>query len=147
MADFPVTTHARFWSKVDVGNATDCWHWQAGKTHFGYGKFGDTKAHRISWEMFNGPIPDGLMVCHKCDNPRCVNPAHLFVGTAADNNRDRTEKGRSRAPRGERHPNAKLSDADVRAIRASSERGIDLAERYGVAASTISEVRSYRWRI
>jgi len=88
---------ARFWSKVDKSG--DCWPWKAGRSNWGYGAFTATRreqvgAHRVSFELENGPIPSGLQVLHRCDNPPCVNPAHLFLGTAADNMHDRWRKGR-----------------------------------------------------
>lgn len=91
----------RFWPKVDVRGHEECWEWTASRKERGYGVFsrpghnnGALKAHRVSWELANGPIPDGLCVLHRCDNPPCVNPAHLFLGTIADNNRDMSLKGR-----------------------------------------------------
>lgn len=87
----------RFWSLVDKSG--DCWNWRGSPTTNGYGRMmtiGGLRvgAHRISWTIHNGPIPDGLMVCHRCDNPRCVRPDHLFLGTAYDNNIDSFVKGR-----------------------------------------------------
>lgn len=90
---------ARFWSKVDRRGPDECWPWRGRVNPDGYGLFDlgktATTAHRVAWELSNGePIPKDLLGCHTCDNPPCVNPAHLFIGTIADNNRDRTTKGR-----------------------------------------------------
>lgn len=90
----------RFWAKVDKSG--DCWVWTAAKHDFGYGVFqlgrgpseGLRRAHVLSWLWSNGPIPDGLVVCHRCDNPPCVRPDHLFLGTLGDNTRDMVAKGR-----------------------------------------------------
>jgi hypothetical protein len=90
----------RFWIKVHKGDTGDCWLW-GGYTRDGYGKFLANRrlrlAHRIAWELTHGPIPEGLCVCHSCDNPRCCNPVHLFLGSRGDNNRDRAQKGRTRS--------------------------------------------------
>lgn len=94
----------RFWSKVD--RSGDCWMWTASRNASGYGRFGGSNsggsylAHRMCWELHNGPIPDGLCVLHRCDNPACVNPAHLWLGTRDDNNKDKTAKGRNVSPLG-----------------------------------------------
>lgn len=92
----------RFWSKVDKGDDGEwgsCWLWTARTNHFGYGEFWFRKtihkAHRVAWILVNGEIPDGLCVLHRCDNPSCVNPEHLWLGTKCDNNRDKAEKGRA----------------------------------------------------
>jgi hypothetical protein len=89
----------RFWRFVDKSNGEDsCWTWNGSRTRDGYGHFGINRktvvAHRFSWALSFGSIPDGSIVCHKCDTPSCVNPLHLFIGTDLDNARDRERKGR-----------------------------------------------------
>lgn len=116
----------RFWSKVE--KTKGCWNWSAATFHHGYGCFGvkvaDGKyktryAHRLAYEELVGPIVDGLFVLHKCDNRRCVNPEHLFLGTQVDNMRDCSAKGRKPGKRlfGEENYAAKLSDAKIKIIR------------------------------
>jgi hypothetical protein len=95
--------YERLWSKVSTGWESDCWEWQGATGDAGHGHLGPSgavrrhvQAHRLAWEFFNGQIPAGMSVCHHCDNPPCCNPAHLFVGTHADNMRDMARKGRGR---------------------------------------------------
>ena len=121
-----------------------CWNWTGTKHQYGYGIFivknKSLRAHRFSYELHKGPIPTGLVVLHSCDNPLCVNPDHLSVGTRGDNNRDAVSKGRNAF--GERNGHAKLSAQDVEDIRASSLRNVDLAYKYKIDASQISRIRS-----
>jgi HNH endonuclease len=110
----------------------------------GYRRLGDGRlAHRVAWESHHGPIPDGMVVMHLCDNPPCCEPTHLKLGTRAENNADRDRKGRNRRPnqRGEAHSNAKLTDADVDAILASDEPATVLGPRYGVNPDHIRRIR------
>ena len=133
-----------------------CWEWKRSVTvDGGYATLrwrGITPGHRVAYTIFVGPIPEGMFVCHHCDNPPCVNPDHLFLGTAADNNADMTNKGRARRafkehPRGEQHPSALLTQQQADEIRTSSERGVDLARRYGVSQQTVCDIRAgRRWR-
>ena len=134
----------------------DCWEWPGRKSGGGYGimkRKGITyQAHRFLYEMWSGlPIPDGMCVCHRCDNPPCVNPSHLFLGTKADNNLDRDAKGRTF--RGPNRKNAKLTDDQVRDVRRRYTRtsyhnsnAPELAEEYGVSRSLINQVASGRAR-
>jgi hypothetical protein len=104
----------RFWEKVRIASKDECWLWTASLNNKGYGKIGEGKkillAHRVSWELHFGPIPDRLCVLHKCDNPKCVNPDHLFLGTQKDNAQDMVRKNRGffqkhpeKIRRGDRH--------------------------------------------
>ena len=146
---------ARFWAKVHK-QPNGCWEWQRCLNAFGYGSFrlpGTTMlAHRYSWEIHNGPIPEGMCCLHKCDNRKCVNPAHLFLGTIVDNNHDRAQKGRNgHGPQdGENNGYAKLSADDVRAARCMWQEGhcsqAEIGKLFGVTQSTISRiVRGLGW--
>jgi hypothetical protein len=123
-----------------------CWLWTSGWDTDGYGLMtGNVKAHRASYEMYVGPIPAGMCVCHKCDTPPCVNPDHLFLGTQKENTADRTQKGRSCS--GERHHRAKLNQAEVLDIITSSDSKTALSARYGVSRGMIGHIRAGRaWR-
>lgn len=133
-------------ARVAADAETGCWNWTGRLNKNGYGRIaygrGGYLMHRVSYEVFVGAIPDGLLVCHKCDNRACVNPAHLFLGTNADNLQDMTQKGRS--SRGERRYNAKLNQQAVSEIRASNERLTNLAAKYGVSRSLIGKVKQGR---
>jgi hypothetical protein len=144
---------ARFWAKVDRRGADECWPWKRGVDKNGYGKTyangKHVRAHRVSWQLARGRSADELSVCHTCDNPVCCNPTHLFLGTNAENMRDKIAKGRARYECGESHHAAKLTAADVAAIRrrlAAGERGSMLAAEFSVARSAISRIKHRgRW--
>lgn len=142
----------RFWSKVVIGAPDACWEWAGARADNGYGRFrGDRSqyAQRTSWILANGPIPNGLFVCHACDNRACVNPAHLFLGTHQDNLADMVAKGRSL--RGERHNKAELTETDVLAIRTLWAVGgmtqQQIANRFGTNKANVSQiVRGKKWK-
>jgi hypothetical protein len=144
----------RFWEKVAKAGADDCWLWKAGRNQYGYGLISHRLAHRVSWEIAYGkPVPPGLVVCHGCDNPACVNPEHLWLGTQRDNLQDMFAKGRGKhvVPRDngrERNPMAKLTADDVGKIRslAGTMTQRKLGERFGVGQDQISRILSgERW--
>jgi len=122
-----------------------CWWWRGAIVKGGYGRiFKDGRkqyVHRISYERAAGYLPEDLDVLHSCDNPACINPAHLFLGTQTDNNNDMWAKGRARVPLGEKHGNHKLTEQYVRDIRESELDFSILAEKYGVTRQLIVYVR------
>lgn len=147
-----------FWNRVDRrDDLWSCWEWQGARNQDGYGTLwvdgSKQRAHRVAWRLAVGEIPEGLLVLHRCDNPPCVRPDHLFLGTPADNTADMMAKGRARygiatdrsgwrAPRGERSGAAKLTEQAVRTIRTSGESQYVLARRYGVSQVAIHKVRA-----
>lgn len=123
-----------------------CWVWVRGQ-RAKYGLFaikGKTYgAHRVSYEAFKGSIPRGMVVRHACDNPSCINPDHLSLGTQADNVRDRTERGRGQKLKGEQIGTAKLTAAQVREIRASVSLSLrEIADKYGIDKSNAWSIRA-----
>lgn len=166
----------RFWSCVDKHGPVPehrpelgpCWVWTGSRRGIGYGRLSVHNtmrmAHRYSWELNVGPIPDGLWVLHKCDNRVCVNPSHLFLGTSQDNVADRDAKGRTasgtrngaatrpdRIPRGEMNPRAVLRESDVLSIRARYASGgvslQEIANEYGISKQSIwRAIRGKAWR-
>lgn len=135
---------ARFMSKVRLDEATGCWEWAASKRGE-YGQFHlDGKvphAHRVSYALRYGPIQDGLHVLHRCDNPGCVNPEHLFLGTQTENMADRDVKGRQACQQGAGNNHAKLTEDDVLAIRAASGTQQTIADRFGITRAMVSQIR------
>src|SRR5262245_48340005 len=149
-----------FWHFVDKRKPSECWEWWGSCDAKGYGRLKlngkSYKAHRLSYEINVGEIPEGLFICHRCDNKLCVNPKHLYPGTPQDNTNDTAARGRiysgdnlwshlrpERVLRRERHPRARLTTEIAAEIRKSFDSGINrnqLAAKYGVNWSTINRV-------
>lgn len=142
---------AKFWERVRITNDNSCWEWKTGCNTAGYGAFthnGYTHlAHRIAYALFFGD-PGNLCVCHKCDNPKCCRPGHLASGTVAENNRDKTLKGRqAKGPnhgvKGSKVASAKLTEAEVKEIRLLRITGmklVELGKNFGIAFQTVSNI-------
>jgi hypothetical protein len=148
------TAEERFWAYVTKRRGPGaCWEWNGMTFGTGYGRFHVRPgradlAHRYSYELHIGPIPKGLNICHRCDNPLCVNPRHLFCGTHKENTADMFAKGRGRPGNmtGTANHQAKITEDTVMAIRASQDRAWQEAERYGVSVSLIHAIRQrHRW--
>ena len=144
-----MTIDKLFMAKVIKCPLSGCWLWQGSLNGRGYGHLGRRRngkcrhyrAHRYSYELHNGPIPDGMCVCHTCDVRFCVNPDHVFLGTHADNIKDRDLKGRT---------HSKLTDEDVTSISMFlnlGAKGRDIANAYGVSQATVSNIKNGRWQI
>ena len=138
----------KFLSQIEISDG--CWAWLGATRTGGYGEFWSDSpkrllaSHRISWGLHFGDIPEGLSVLHKCDNPRCVNPEHLFVGTQADNIHDMVRKGRKRggAPTGEKHFRAVLSSAASKELLEATGTIREISRRFSVSLSTVKRVRA-----
>lgn len=147
-----------FMSKILPEPNSGCWLWAAGDNGYGYGVFHIKRknwaAHRISWQIHNGSIPDGLCVLHKCDVPACVNPDHLFLGTQADNMNDMTKKGRRQMPptaAGVENGNVKLTEMQVRVIhRLAANKAMtqpEIASYFGVVRGTVAKIKGgFSWQ-
>lgn len=144
----------RFWSHVQTGQLDECWLWQASmRGHYGSSYYNGKRdsAHRVSYLINRGDIPPDMEVMHTCDNPACVNPAHLQLGTHAQNMHDMSVRGRQVSVYGERAPRGKLKEWQVREIRELLKVGElsqrQIAERYGVSAVAISYINTgYSWK-
>jgi len=145
----------RFLMRVKAGKPSECWEWTGSRKWSGprnekwHGQWrnaagGIELAHRAAWRLMVGPIPEGVFVLHKCDNPVCVNPAHMFLGSQSDNLKDMWAKGRANPgmSRGEKHGMSKLTAEAVREIRSSPLNGVEMAKKFSVAPTTIYDVRN-----
>lgn len=162
LSDLTSTDRERFWSKVAILSTDQCWLWKAGLTSGGYGffnvgKYNQYRSHRLAYYFTHGEDPGKLMVCHRCDNPPCCNPYHLFLGTHQDNVADRVLKGRTACgerngsrkhpesiSRGSARPLAKLTESKIVTIREQLCSGIPvktLAAVFGVSQSVIYAIR------
>ncbi len=138
----------RFWNKVAIAEKEDCWEWLGCFLPNGYGAFQVNRkkclSHRMAWEATYDQIPSGMSVCHRCDNRKCCNPHHLFLGTPKDNTHDMWSKGRHSVPSGESNPRAKLTGAEVvqifTAYHKSGESQQALAQQYKVTRSAIKGI-------
>lgn len=129
-----------------------CWQWTGATNSTGYGSYGMRNAHRVAFEVYKGPIPDGANVCHTCDNRRCVNPAHLWLGTRSENMKDCSRKGRTVIPHfiGSNHPEAKMDEEKVRSVRLEVAEGMPkraAARKYAIDRATLRSILERRtWR-
>lgn len=150
----PIAILDRFWSHVDKRGPDECWLWTGSLGTGRYaamrvgGKRGPMiRAHRLAYELLVGPIPTddsfhGTCVCHRCDTRHCVNPAHLFLGTQAENIADMRRKGRGPKVAGARNPNARMSPQQVSMIRATAGKHRDIAKVFGISKSQVSYIKN-----
>ena len=139
-----MTLQKRFESRIQPEPNSGCWLWDAGYSSTGYGairvKGKQVGAHRVAHELYIGPIPDGMHVCHVCDNRACVNPDHLWLGTSAENAVDKSQKGR--AVLGTKHPKSKLTENQVLEILKDDRPASYVAQKYGVSRQIVWRIKT-----
>ena len=144
------------WDKINQTFPSLCWEWVSGKDWDGYGIFTiygiSYKVHRLVYELIYGIIPEGLCVCHHCDNPSCCNPKHLWLGSSSENNTDRHNKGRDNFARGNQLPQTKLNQYQVNEIRklyiTNKYTQKELGKRFGVCGANINKIiNNITWKI
>lgn len=135
-----------FAARSTVNTNTGCVEWKLHRNKLGYGtlkyKQKAYMAHRFHWEYKNGKIPEGLIICHKCDNPCCINIDHLFVGTYKDNSEDMKSKGRGRYYYGEEHPSSKLTEELIISIKSDTRSQYEIAKHFGISQSMVSQIKT-----
>lgn len=146
-----MTLKERFYEKVALIPFHSCWEWVGNRKLSGYGRIDFQKksylAHRLSWEIHRGEVPRGMFVCHKCDNPSCVNPDHLFIGSHQENMDDMRRKGRCRRISGVAHYKAKLQEKQIVQIRNSDMSSRRLAVIFGVSHHNILSIKNRKtWK-
>jgi hypothetical protein len=136
----------RFWEKVDVRGPDECWPWTASMNHAGYGTINEGGLHgsgliasRVAWELVNGPIPDGMDICHSCDNPPCCNPGHLSPAPHVVNIADMMAKGRN--ARGETNGQSKLTAAQAEEIRHAAGLQREIAAQFGISRRQVGDIK------
>ena len=151
---FEKEDHKRFWNNVNKGADHECWGWLASSDSCGYGRFRFRSkllsAHRVSWEIHNGKIPNGLHILHKCDNPNCVNPNHLSLGTHQDNMNDRGAKKRTSGGnlKGEANKASRFSESDIITMRDLAKQGVkqkEIASQFGTTQPVISNIINHKY--
>jgi len=149
----PIDDITRFWSYVDIRGLFDCWEWKGFLNKDGYGHFRFNKHHikanRFSYQLYHGEIPEGKLVCHKCNNPKCVNPFHLYAGTPQDNMADKVRTNRQARLRGESNGHSELTEKQVLEIRKNKDNlsQRELGELYNIGISAIGHIiRKETWK-
>lgn len=136
---------SRLVESIEIDKTTRCWNWTGARQEKGYGLISidgkHEKAHRVAFQLMVGEIPDGMMVCHRCDNPSCINPFHLFLGSGSDNANDAVLKGRMAALAGEQVQSARLTEAEVVMIRSDPRSQSEIAAAYQISQTTVSAIK------